>query len=242
MLSLVQQLPGSRWTKVHAIETWDPISKQPMFKSGAIRIEKLADDIGEVKVHAKEGHTSRIKQVESTKLNAAQVPGGDEPKRTRRLELLVSALFEGSQHLVEICGQLISTLSNKELLGGMHTMRRLATSIVDRLEPFVQKYRTHETMDPSLPVSLRHSLFPDPDPSSEPHGILFRLHKFYTYLCHIDAQLIMLFPASQALWDQPFYEAVLFTETQTERMMAWARQQMKTRAPQRLLVPAYYVH
>lgn len=224
------------------LESWDPISKQPMFKSGAIRIERLPDDHGEVKVHVKENHTSKIQQVETTKLNAGQIPGGDEPKRTRRLELLITTLLEGCQHLVEICDRLLGEFSNKELLIGMHTMRRLATSVVDRLKPFVEKYCTHEKMDSSVPTSLRHSLFPDPNPSAESHGVLFKLHKFYTYLCHIDAQLIMLYPASQALWDQPFYKAVLFTETQTERMMAWARQQMKTRAPQRLLVPAYYVH
>ena len=223
-------------------DSWDPISKQPLCKSGAIRIERLPDDHGEVKVHIKENHTSRIQQVESTKPNAGQIPGGDEPERTRRLELLIATLLEGCQHLVEICDGLIGEFSNKELLAGMYTMRRLATSIVDRVKPFAEKYCTHEKVDSSVANSIRQSLFPAPDPSAESHGVLFKLHKFYTYLCHIDAQLIMLYPASQALWDERFYKTVLFTETQTERMMAWARQQMKTRAPQRLLVPAYYVH
>lgn len=110
------------------------------------------------------------------------------------------------------------------------------------MEPFIRKYQTDETVQQSIPTSLRNSLFSETDPPQEDHGTLFILHRFYTYLCHVVGQIIMLFPVSLALWDEPFNNAVTFAQHQIERMQAWTQQQMKTKAPQRLLVPAYYVH
>lgn len=226
------------------IESWDPISKQPTFKGGAVQIERFPNDFGEVKVHVKENQTATIQEVESSKPNASKRQRNEvESKHTRRLELLLATFSEGIAHLVEICELMINVMtSDKEIYSGLHVMRRLARSIVDTMEPFIRKYRTDESMDISIATSLRRSLFPDPEPEQVSYGVLFKLHRFYTYLCHLTGQLVMLFPASEALWDQRFHEAVVFARHQVERMTAWTMQQMKTKAPQRLLVPAYYVH
>lgn len=195
----------------HALESWDPISKQPTFKGGAVKIEKLPNDFGEVKIHVNENQTAAVQQVESCKPNASQRSSNEEIQRTRRLELVLASFYQGITHLVEICQKMANTLTtDKELHSGLHVMARLAKSIVARMEPFVEKYKTDESLDPSASTSLRNSLFAEPEPTEEPHGVLFVLHRFYTYLCHITGELVMLYPASQALWDQEFSNAVVF--------------------------------
>lgn len=204
----------------------------------------MPDDFGEVKIHVKENQSSTIQQVASSKPNASQRQSHEEESQhTRRLELVLATFSEGVRHLVEICKQLTQKITQEtELHSGFRNMCRLAESVEDRMEPFVRKYQTDETVEQSIPASLRKSLFSETDPPEEKHGTLFLLHRFYTYLCHIIGELIMLSPVSQALWDEPFNDAVAFAHHQIERMQAWAKLQMRTKAPQRLLVPAYYVH
>lgn len=232
----------SRPELTNQIEVWDPISKQPSFKAGAVKIERFPDDFGEVKIHVKENQSSTIQQVASSKPNASQRQSREEESQhTRRLELVLAAFMEGVHRLVEICNQLTNKVINEtELHSGFRIMQRLAKSVEDRMEPFVRKYQTDETVEQSIPT-LHNTLFSERDPPEEKHGTLFLLHRFYTYLCHIIGELIMLSPVSQALWDEPFNEAVIFAQHQIERMQAWAKMQLKTKAPQRLLVPAYYV-
>lgn len=56
-------------------------------------------------------------------------------------------------------------------------------------------------------------------------------------MCHVEMQLIALVPASQALWDREFVEAVSDAQRWVGRMLAWTRYMMHLKVPQLLLVP-----
>lgn len=118
-------------------------------------------------------------------------------------------------------------------------MERIAESIQERLAPVVDTYKEQKVFGESVSRRVRDNLFPALDRNSdhEPYEALTALQAFYMYLCHIDGHLVALHPASQAMWDENFFEAVKFSQQQITRMKSWTTQQMKTKAPQRLLVP-----
>ncbi|KAJ9322825.1 hypothetical protein DTO027B5_595 [Paecilomyces variotii] len=226
----------SRAANELTIERWDPISKQPTFKSGAVRIEKI--EPGQVKIHAREQHSASVRKVQTEKPTAQLVK--HKVERTRRLELWLGTIFEAIQILKEICSQLIPTLiHDMEIRGGMKVMERIAESIQERLAPVVDTYKEQKVFGESVSRRVRDNLFPALDRNSdhEPYEALTALQAFYMYLCHIDGHLVALHPASQAMWDENFFEAVKFSQQQITRMKSWTTQQMKTKAPQRLLVP-----
>lgn len=131
-------------------ERWDPISKRPSFKSGAILL--------------------------------------------------------GSQ-LTDICSQLLPALVHDlEILAGTQVMTRITQGVHQRLGPFVHKYRERKRFGRSVSEMLRQNLFPQSEIAQEPYETLTALHGFHMYLCHIEGHLLVLVPASQAMWDKEFYE------------------------------------
>jgi ferredoxin-nitrate reductase len=57
------------------------------------------------------------------------------------------------------------------------------------------------------------------------------------YYSHVEGHLLALSPASQALWDQDFIQAVKYCSEQLGRLVAWANFHLKVKSPQILLVP-----
>ncbi|KAL2364661.1 hypothetical protein RJZ56_002427 [Blastomyces dermatitidis] len=54
---------------------------------------------------------------------------------------------------------------------------------------------------------------------------------------YIEGHLTGLQPASMAIWDEQFVEAVSFAQSGIQRQKAWATQHVKVKSPQTLLVP-----
>lgn len=219
-------------------EQWDPISKQPMFKSGAVRIEKCKDESGNVKIHAKEGQSSAIRRVEREKSSAHQV--SDTKERERHLEFWLGSTFEAIKVLVEICGRLIPrTIHDREIHGGITNLHRIGQRVHDAMEPQCRKYGEKSDYGLGLSTTLRDSLFPEIDHECEPspYEVLVILHGLYLYISHVQCQLTTLTPASLALWDKDFSDAVAFSSSEVARQLAWVQKQMATRSPQTLLVP-----
>ncbi|KAH8819369.1 putative periplasmic nitrate reductase [Xylogone sp. PMI_703] len=218
-------------------EQWDPISKQPMFKSGAVKIEKLTAD--EVKVHIKHQQTLIEKKVSQSKPDADTIHDASQP-RVRHVEYWISATYESTVTLLKICHTLPDRfIKDHEIHSGTRVLCRLAESISDGLKPMVDKYcssniESHSKISHLIQDTiLNHSLN-----STSPYEILVAMQGFYMYLSHVESHFVALVPASQALWDKDFIEVVSFCTGQITRMIAWVKQQIKVRSPQTLLVPA----
>jgi hypothetical protein len=61
------------------------------------------------------------------------------------------------------------------------------------------------------------------------------------FLSHLESGFMALVPASWALWDADFIEAVDFNHGEVGRMQAWVKQQISVRNPRTLLVPTGFV-
>ncbi|MCJ1247944.1 hypothetical protein MMC30_005159 [Trapelia coarctata] len=221
---------------VARVTQWDPVSKQPMFKSGAVKVQKCKNDAGEVKIHAKEGQTGAIDSVKHKKQNAHAI--ADSSPRERHLKQWLGATFESMNVLLEIYDRLIPQLTDDaEVNRGIVSVRRLTVRMVDALEPHVRKYTEDTKYGHKISTLMRDSLFPAERDVDSGYETLLVIQSLFMYLTHIEGHLLALTPASQALWDHGFIEAVAFCSEQVGRMQAWAKEQLKVKSPQTLLVP-----
>ncbi|KAK2738987.1 hypothetical protein FQN55_009643 [Onygenales sp. PD_40] len=234
-------------------EQWDPVSKQPMFKTGAVRIEKCVQKEGRRRTpnHAKEEQTAAIKRVEARKGGPEAKPSPVEtPKqeRVRRLELWMGATHESLEMLLEIYDHLIPRLVHDlEVQAGLEAMHSIATEILQTFQPMVDKYHESRQYGRAVALRLRGAIFPRVDerePAAlsdggrhDPYEALAALQGLDVFLTYIEGHLTALTPASMALWDGDFVNAVAFAQEGIQRQKAWATQHVRVKAPQTLLVP-----
>jgi ferredoxin-nitrate reductase len=224
-----------------------------MFKSGAVRIEKLPatppiDDYGsgEVKIHVKTGQISALAKVKEAKPDAAKFNTEDSPP-IRHLEFFIAATAEGIKVLIEIYDKLLERFEGDgECKGGIRTLREIAVSMERKWTPIAEKYpipnrlpHQEDSNHPSESVSghLRDSLFSHALNGTSPYEILVALQGLWMYLAHLESHFVALTPTAGALWSGAVTSAVEFGVVQVGRMKAWVGQQVKVRAPQTLLVP-----
>ena len=213
---------------------WDPISKQPTFKSGAIRIEKLPDGPGP---HIKERQSVAI-ELASKKDAVGTTSDADLKDRVRQLELWLGETFEAIVQLLEIFDKVIPKLIHDvEVSTGLAALRGLAEDARVQLEGPVRKYGENQQRGSQRAHILRKALFPPGDEHNSPYEVLEALQGLHLYLSHIEGGLSVLVPASQASWDADFEAAVRAASHAMHRMQSWTDQQMRVRSPQTLLVP-----
>jgi ferredoxin-nitrate reductase len=215
-----------------------------MFKSGAVRITRIQNqDDGEVHVHEQQSAAVKRVQKQGKKHHIGSDVKITQAPLDRFLEYWLGVVFNGLKSLRVICTDLIPTMSHAdwEVSSGMEVMQRIVVSCVDRLTPYVLKYRAKGDFGHQVSDDLKDKLFPSTViggfSGSESYDTLVALEGFYTFLCQISARLITLSPSANALWDEGFVSAVNFTQTQIERIKAWTKQQLQSRGPQALLVP-----
>ncbi|KAK5532645.1 hypothetical protein LTR23_009455 [Exophiala sp. CCFEE 6169] len=225
-------------------QQWDPVSKQPQFKSGAVRVTKIDPSDGD-QPRAPELQTAAIRTKEEHNQKQAREAGckrGEEPTE-RFLGYWLGATFASIETLRDICDDLIPRIvhADYEISSGMVVMHRIITSCIERLGPFTVKCRIEHPYGQQTSLDLKKRLFPDilagGISGSNAYDILITLQSFYLFLGHVEGHVITLVPAAQASWDKEFFEAVNFVNTQIGRMFAWTKQQMGSRGPQALLVP-----
>lgn len=225
-------------------ERWDPVSKQPMFKSGAVRVSKApTEPNGEVRIHVREQQSDIVRKVEKASAQYA-LPGDihKDEKLERMLEYWLGATYSSLKTLQDICDHIIPRVAGVdfEISGGMHIMHRIATSCIKKLEPITHKYKTDEKLGHELSEILKERLFPDEIVNitgSPSYDVLIILQGFHLFLGHIEAHLFALQPTAQACWDEDFVQAINFVTEQVERMKRWNKQQLQSRGPQTLIVP-----
>ncbi|KAL0934813.1 periplasmic nitrate [Colletotrichum truncatum] len=215
------------------VDRWDPISKQPMFKSGAVRVEKI--EAGE-EPHFKELQSDAEQAVINKRVEAVE---DDSTRRKRLLETWLGETFESIKQLSEIYSTLLPDLCHDlEIEGGVLVLQRIAKRVETVLGEQVDKLGEDVCAGSKKAESLRSSLFPPVDTRRSPYEIMETLQGLHIYLSHIEGGLTALLPVSQATWDEEFYKAVQFAQAGMHRMQSWVAQQMQVRAPQTLLVPA----
>ena len=208
-----------------------------MFKSGSVRIEKCKDSSGNVVIHAKEQQTPAIHKVEQQKPNAHDID--DNSPRERHLEFHMGATYESINVLLEICDRLLPQLTHDlEISAGVKRLRAMTEKVREVMEPEVVKYGENKEFGQGVSTALRDAVFPKAGRGAGAYESLIALQGLYMYLSHLESHLTALTPASQALWDKDFVEAVAFAQTQIGRQQTWVNLQIKTRSPQTLLVPA----
>ncbi|KXX77641.1 Nitrate reductase [Madurella mycetomatis] len=219
------------------VDRWDPISKQPLFKSGSVRIEKIpaSSDPGP---HIPEPQTAAIQKT-AAKDAVNTTDTKDLTNRERRLELWLGETYETTVQLVEIYEKLIpSLIHDLEVEAGLRVLHQIAEGMRARLEPQVAKYGENQQRGHHRAHILREALFPAPeDPWGGAYEVLEALQGLAVYLAHIQSSVTALLPAAQALWDQEFVAAVENAQGCLRRMRAWVMQQVMVRSPQTLLVP-----
>ncbi|KAK5397854.1 hypothetical protein LTR06_011560, partial [Exophiala xenobiotica] len=143
---------------------WDPVSKQPQFKSGAVRVTKIDPSDGD-QLRAPELQTAAVRTKEEHNQKQAREAGserGDEPTE-RFLGYWLGATFASIETLRDICDDLIPRISHAdyEISSGMVVMHRIITSCIERLGPFTVKYRTEHPYGQRTSLDLKKRLFPD---------------------------------------------------------------------------------
>jgi len=224
------------------IDRWDPVSKQPMFKSGAVRIEKIPADAAGLP-YVREPHTAAINDASRKPDVATSTTDKDKAQLERQMELWLGETYETTVQLLEIYEKLIPQLihHDQEVEGGLRMLHKLADEMKACLEPHVQRLGENKQRGRHRAHILRQALFPDPehDPDSPSiaYEVLETLQGLAVYLSHIQSSLTALEPVALAMWDDPFNHAVKQAQQSVHRMMAWVKQQIKVRSPQTLLVP-----
>ncbi|PKS10757.1 hypothetical protein jhhlp_002514 [Lomentospora prolificans] len=194
---------------------WDPVSKQPTFKAGAIKIEKIRDSArknGSIQngngPHVKEQQSAALERVSHNDA-VATTSHKDLTNRERCLELWLGETYEAIVQLQEIyCELMPKIIYDPEIEGGLGVLERLAEDMRHKLEPQVDKYGENKQRGRHRAHVLRESLFPREDVPETPFEVLETLQGLHVYLFHIQGGMVALTPSSQALWDQEFEEAV----------------------------------
>lgn len=214
-----------------------------MFKSGAIRIEKCIQKEGGKERHPKEEQTAAIRSVEQKK-GQGKAPAANAfnsqsaVERIRRLELWLGATHQALEVLNNVYMDLIPRLVHDlEVYSGLEVMRRITLDILRKLNPVISRYHESRQYGRKVATSLKDSLFPVVEEGSDAYEALVALQALDVFLTYIEGHLTALSPASQALWDLEFVEAVKFSQQGIQRQKAWVTQHIKVKSPQTLLVP-----
>ncbi|KAI9151419.1 Nitrate reductase [Paramyrothecium foliicola] len=233
--------PNGRATAANELTMiqWDAISKQPTFKSGAIRIEKTPNGPGP---HIKERQAVAIQRASQKSADATTSDFGLK-NRERQLELWLGETYEAVVQLIEIYEKVIPKLiQDVEVNSGLKVLQHMAENARAHLERPVKKYGENRQRGTHRAHVLREALFPPEDEPKSPYEVLETLQGLHLYLSHIEGGLSVLVPASQASWDADFEAAVRAASHAVHRMQSWTDQQMRVRSPQTLLVPAPKVY
>ncbi|KAF4962375.1 hypothetical protein FSARC_9541 [Fusarium sarcochroum] len=216
------------------ITEWDPISKQPTFKSGAISIEKVPSD----RPHAKERQTDAVEKAEKNDASASNVTDLDLGHRERQLENWLGEAYETTLLLRDITEQLLDHLvADSEAHSGVRILIQITIDTIKRLKPHVEKLGENRTRGKHAAHMLRDSLFPKNQRSPGTLQVLEALRSLQVYLAYLRVGMEAMNPVSQAMWDKAFFDSIMYAISQVKRMQDWAAQQIKVRAPQALLVP-----
>jgi hypothetical protein len=212
-----------------------------MFKGGAIRLEKILDEEpSNIVIHAQEKQSASMLKVASSKPTATDPQA--TPERERHLEYWIGAAYEATLIFESICDKLRSRLgSDHEIESGMGILKRLGKTVDERMKPIIERYGENKEFGVNVSMHMNKALFDHQLSGTSTYEVLVAMQSLYMYIAHMESHFTALVPASQAMWDKEFVEAVKFSHAQIGRMQAWVNQQIKVRSPQTLIVPTHFI-
>lgn len=219
------------------LECWDLVSKQPRFKSGAVRIERCPEaQLAPDAVVVKSQQPSLEQKVADNKPNAADI--GNNAVREQHLAHWLGTTCQALYVLQDTFSDILPRLvTDYEVQAGVEMLKQITTHAENRLRPFCERYSTKSKYGHDVSTYLRDGLFPQRDVPHSAYETLVVLTGLHTYISNIEAHLSTLVPVSQALWDAEFVAAVQEANADVARMQKWVRQQLSVRAVQTLIVP-----
>ena len=162
-------------------------------------------------------------------------------ERVRHLNLWLGVACDAIQELQGIYETIIPRITHdSEVMQGIRVLQPIASSAFKRLGKFVDKYQGDERHGSSIAKRIQDEIFsPETNQSStNAYETLTVLVALNTYFGTIEGYLTALIPASQALWDLEFCDALTEASNDISRSQAWVKHQISVRAPQTLIVPA----
>jgi formylmethanofuran dehydrogenase subunit D len=211
------------------ISCWDPVSKQPYYKTAAVQVRK-AGALAALGGKVMDVTSKALHQARST---ADHLLGGTHPAPRSHVPEAIGFFRCGLEQLAQACRSLRTIhFKELELVGCWETFARWCEELHERFAPFAQKYGDHPAKDPS---ALRQALFPDARPGE--FGEMRDLQSLEVLATAVHGGNTLLLQAAQGLRDRQMLDATLYAEEQLRRMLAWLLNQVKHRAVHSLIVP-----
>lgn len=207
------------------LDAWDSVSKQPIFKSGAVKIEKAGEGVR---------RANPQKEAEESTITKTYKPS----KRTTHLQDALGLYLEAVDLLQDIYEGLAQRHSkNAALRQGFRILKDIAQRNSSLLKPFEEKYNSSRHEADTQLKTLRDAIFPE-SRGAGAFDVLMDLHALIVYLSHEESSLTALTVAAAAMHDAEFSSNVAEASKGVERQKNWAQTNIKTRSAQTLVVPA----
>ncbi|BGP32817.1 hypothetical protein JCM10296v2_004601 [Rhodotorula toruloides] len=213
--------------------TWDFISKQPIFKTGSVRISKVE---GGVQIHAKSGQwkaqEDRAKIFKEQKTNDHKIE-----EHHRHLEDILGEYDLFSKAVLEKMWELSDKhAAEKEISIGLKLHHKLCKENANKLAEFVMKYGEDDSEAKTDVESLSKALFREHG-GSKTYQRLMDLNGFQVLVSTLLGWLSAINPSAQALHDAEFASAIQEVTASFAMARTWAEDHIKVAAPQTLIVP-----
>lgn len=210
------------------IPLWDPISKQPYFKTAAARLQKvkatqkLAPQVP--------GPTMKMEKEEgATAGEAAELAPAARPHVSDYLGIL----FDANSEFSHACDIVIDHhTEHLEIVTGLSSLKRYSQEISDLLMPFVDQYGREM---PDRPEILRDALF---DKNTGEFGLLRDLHDLFIMASNVQIAATIINYAAEGLRDADLLKATAAIMEKAKLQMAWAKTHLRHQTGHALVVPS----
>jgi hypothetical protein len=203
------------------IPLWDPISKQPYFKTAAARLEKVGDEpAAPTPCPPRKGEETPPRE------EAKPAP---RPHVADYLSLLLSANIEFEHACDTVSGHHAKHL---EIVAGLKTLRSYSEKNEAILKPFLEKYGQQP---PVKPEALRSVLF---ERRPGEFGIIRDLHDLYLMASNAFMAATIVHHAAEGLHDAELLSAVTVIVERARTQSQWAKTHLQHQSSHALVVPS----
>jgi len=217
------------------INGWDFISKQPFFKSGAVKVEKADPN----EISAPELQEEAIGRANAKKdlMDGLHAHG----ERKRHLSDMLALWDKHVEGLIELYARLAKkSFSNYEIERGLSILGEQLEHMVKRMQPIVDKYLERDDVEYAAEnvKSIKNILFPNTRGATA-FETLMDLHGLNMMISGLEGMLAAFVPTAGALMDTEFKGAVAEASDLVACHKKWCQEKIKTLAPQTLVVPSW---
>jgi ferredoxin-nitrate reductase len=208
---------------------WDPVSKQPLYKTAAVQMRKVGTvqpSLGQRAADAASKVIDRGKELVDKLLSSVHESRSHVPDH---LGLLAAA----NEEFIDACRSVAGHhLDETEIHYVLSVLEGFSREALEALRPFREKYGRRDSKEPK---ELRKELL------SSTHvgalGLLHDLQNLFVLGTEIQVYATTVLQTAQALRDQELLQTCSHLQEQNKRQLAWLNTQIMHRAPHTLMVP-----